>query len=101
MGTSVPKKSSPLIIPNIRIGRITYLFLVKKLLIDVKKGAVIESGTNVLNENEMLPTAARWHGYTILAGFEPVRKINQTRFTRLKKTRLFFSLSLFKVLKLK
>ena len=79
----------------------TYLFFVKKFLIVVKKGAVIESGTSVLNANEMLPAAARWHGYTILEGFEPVRNINQQRFTRLKKSRLFFSLSLFNVLKLK
>ena len=70
-----------------------YLFLIKKVFSVVKKDVVIDSGTNELNESEILLTAARWHGYIILVGFEPVRNINQIRFTRVKKTRLFLNLS--------
>ena len=78
-----------------------YLFLIKKVLSVAKKDVVIESGTNELNESEILFTAARWHGYTILVGFEPVRNTNQMRFTRMNKTRLFLNFSLVMALELK
>ncbi len=73
-------------------------FLDKNFSVLVKTAA-IEKGMKALIIIEVFAKAARWHGYTILDGFVPVRKRNQKTLVTPKKSRLLFLiLSLFPVL---
>ncbi len=49
-----------------------------------------EIGTRRLKKIELLAKAARWHGYTILVGFVPVRKINHKRLVKPNKSKFPF-----------
>ncbi len=59
------------------------------------KSAVIEKGMKALTIIELFAKAARWHGYTILDGFVPVRKRNQKTLVTLKKSRPVFLILFF------